>query len=340
MPHTRTFQNVVFPSRDSSFGSLIRQLSEQESGRPADNLITNEDSFPRVAGELQKQAPKGGVYLGVGPDQNFTYLEKGQAELAFILDFRRRNLLLHLLHKALFMLSKDRESYLSRLTARLPDNLPNDPTADELVEAFAQAEFDRSRLAEVGKEVVALLRPLKVVDEEEWEELNRIQARLAGPGMNARFLAMPIYPTFGSLIRTKDREGKPAHFLAQELTYQAVRQAQAEDRIIPIVGDFAGRNSLPRLNDWLRGQGLLVSILYISDVEFFLLRAGTFHAYIEHLNRLPWADGALLIRSSTRELDHPERVEGDRCTTILRPVAPFLGAALGGKILTANDLFR
>ncbi len=39
------------------------------------------------------------------------------------MDYRRRNLLLHLVHKALFMLSLDRVAYLSRLTARTPGRL-------------------------------------------------------------------------------------------------------------------------------------------------------------------------------------------------------------------------
>ena len=44
---------------------------------------------------------KGGVYVGVGPNQNFTYIAAIRPELAFIVDIRRQNLLEHLLFKVL-----------------------------------------------------------------------------------------------------------------------------------------------------------------------------------------------------------------------------------------------
>jgi hypothetical protein len=82
-----------------------------------------------------------------------------------------------------------------------------------------------------------------------------------------------------------------------------------------------------------------VGTIYVSDVEFFLLRAGKFRAFAENLARLPWAEGALLVRTSTREIDHPERVRDDSSTTIVRPVAPFLEDALAGRLGRVEDLF-
>jgi hypothetical protein len=150
---------------------------------------------------------------------------------------------------------------------------------------------------------------------------------------------LPIYPTLAQLIGTTDRDGRPAHLLARESFYRAVRGAQLGDRVIPVVGDFAGPSALPGLGAWLRGRGKAVAVLYVSDVEFFLLRSGRFPAYAAHLDRLPWADGALIVRTSTRAIDHPERVEGDDATTIVRPVAPFLEAARAGRIRSVDDLF-
>ena len=110
--------------------------------------------------------------------------------------------------------------------------------------------------------------------------------------------------------------------------------------MIPIVGDFAGPTALPRLGDRLRRQGRNLGVFYISDVEFFLLRSGKFPAYIENLGRLPWAEGAVIIRNSTRPIDSPERVAGDSSTTIIRPVDRFLADARAGRIESADDLFR
>src|SRR3954469_5791801 len=146
MPRQPTLAEVLFPSRDARLGAVVRDLSEPETGPPADNLVSNEDSYPRVATELDRAALGSGVYLGVGPDQNFTLIGHAKPKLAFILDFRRRNLLLHLVHKALMGLSADRVAYLSRLTARRPGSLPPDPTAEALVAAFLAAPFDRDML--------------------------------------------------------------------------------------------------------------------------------------------------------------------------------------------------
>ena len=296
--------DVTFPARDQALSRVVESLSEPDLGRTADNFVTNEDSFARVAGDL---ATRGGVYLGVGPDQNLTYVAHARPRLAIVLDFRRRNALLHLLHKALFQLSADRASYLGRLIARRPDDLPDDPTADAIVSAFDHRPMDRALLDRATREVEGLLRPTGLVLESEWPDLAIIQAKLAGPGLNARFLALPMYPTFGRMIASRDRPGQPAHFLAREDWYQAVRSIHLGDRLIPLTGDFAGAGAFPAIGRWLQDRALSVSVLYVSDVEFFLLRSGRFPAYVANLGRLPWLESAVLIRTSTREIDHPSR---------------------------------
>ena len=131
---THRLMDLAFPGRDESLARVIARLSEPDAGRVADNLITNEDSFARVATDLARLAPRNSVYLGVGPDQNFTYIAHARPSLAFIVDFRRRNALLHLAHKALMMLAPDRLSYLRRLIAREPAK-PADGSAAALVTA-------------------------------------------------------------------------------------------------------------------------------------------------------------------------------------------------------------
>ncbi|WP_406700394.1 hypothetical protein V5E97_16420 [Singulisphaera sp. Ch08] len=334
-----TLADLLFPSRDATFASIIRELSKRETGPAADNLVSNEDSYPRVTAEVARLCPPGQVYLGVGPDQNFTILAHAKPRLAFVMDYRRRNLLLHLVHKALFTLSTDRIAYLMRLTARRPGRLPSDPSANDLVTAFSEAKFDRGLLEQTIVEVATILQPLGVVSEPEWKAIATIQAKLAGPGMNARFLALPMYPTLGKLIRTCDRQGTPAHLLASEALYQFVRGLQQGDRLIPLVGDFSRPPSLPRLGAWLRAHALRLSLLYVSDVEFFLLRAGRFASYIESLEELPWETGAQVVRTSTREIAHPDRAPGDSSTTVIQAIGSFLKSARAGEIKTVEDLF-
>ena len=99
--------DITFPARDEPLARIIAELSEPDAGRFADNLMTNEDSFASVVDRLESDGEIRGVYLGVGPDQNLTYLAHARPSLAFVVDFRRRNALVHLLHKALASIAPD-----------------------------------------------------------------------------------------------------------------------------------------------------------------------------------------------------------------------------------------
>ena len=65
-----------------------------------------------------KTARPARVYLGVGPEQNFTYIAALKPAMVFIVDVRRGNLQLHLMYKALFELSADRADFVARLFSK------------------------------------------------------------------------------------------------------------------------------------------------------------------------------------------------------------------------------
>src|SRR5256885_7535669 len=99
----------------STFAREIRELSEPGGSFDTDNLISNERSYLHVIPAIKERGATGGAYVGVGPDQNFSYIAAARPAIAFIIDVRHDNLLLHLLFKALFHLSETRAEYLSRL---------------------------------------------------------------------------------------------------------------------------------------------------------------------------------------------------------------------------------
>src|SRR5882672_7139460 len=104
--------------------SLVGRLSEPNGDFDTDNLISNESSYLHVMPALEQGGVTGGVYVGVGPDQNFSYIARIRPASAFIIDIRRDNLLLHLLFKAIFAASRNRVEFLSILTGRpAPDRL-------------------------------------------------------------------------------------------------------------------------------------------------------------------------------------------------------------------------
>src|SRR5689334_20204645 len=103
---------------DKEFWSLVTDYSEPDGFFRSDNLVSNERTFQEVIPELRKRVLPNGVYLGVGPDQNFTYISALKPRMAFIVDIRRGNLDQHLFYKALLEMSTDRMDFLSRLFSR------------------------------------------------------------------------------------------------------------------------------------------------------------------------------------------------------------------------------
>src|SRR5688572_14396608 len=64
------------PSRltDEQFWKLATELSEDDGSFRSDNLLSNETTFQYVIPDMLRTAKQGRVYLGVGPEQNFTYI--------------------------------------------------------------------------------------------------------------------------------------------------------------------------------------------------------------------------------------------------------------------------
>src|SRR5580765_4472833 len=59
---------------DAEFWRLSSSLSEPNGYFLSENLVSNEHTFQWVIPTLKQTMRPGGVYLGVAPDQNFTYI--------------------------------------------------------------------------------------------------------------------------------------------------------------------------------------------------------------------------------------------------------------------------
>ena len=135
----------ALPARlsDKDFWTLVTTLSEPGGSFRSDNLLSNELRLQYVIPDLIRTVPRGRAYIGVGPEQNFTYIAAVQPSMAFILDIRRGNLQLQLMYKALFELSNDRADFAARLFSRkAPDGLPQAASAAQIFDAIAAAEPD------------------------------------------------------------------------------------------------------------------------------------------------------------------------------------------------------
>src|SRR5437867_8353512 len=102
----------------AAFSRLIQYFSEEDGYFHSDNFTSNETSYLHVVGMLREMHASGGAYLGVGPEQNFTYIAKVRPRIAFLVDIRRQAIIQHLLYKALFHISASRAEFLSGLLSR------------------------------------------------------------------------------------------------------------------------------------------------------------------------------------------------------------------------------
>ena len=259
------------------FAALVDRLSEPGGDFDSDNLISNERSYLDVVPALIAGGVNGGAYVGVGPDQNFSYIARVRPSVAYIIDIRRDNLLLHLLFKALFARAPDRVSYLALLTGRSPPLLPANAGAEEMVRAIA----DAPRAAEPA-EMETIIRgfgvPLSPAD---YSTIRRFHGAFIQRGLALQFNShgrppQSHYPTLRDLIVATDRAGRSWHYLAAETDYQFVRQLQARDRIVPVVGDVSGPHALRAIGRAIAAHGERVSAFYISNVESYLYRDGAY----------------------------------------------------------------
>ncbi len=302
-------QNLSETLSDSEFWKLISDFSEPGGYFRSENFVSNESAFQHVIPTLKRQVKPGGIYVGVGPEQNFTYTAVLLPKLAFIVDIRRQNMLLHLMYKALFEISSNRSEFLSRLFARpVPADLPKKATVEQLFTSFSQAPSD-SRFAQ--KNLDAILEQLRERHHFELtaEDSNAVEfvynAFVAG-GPEIRYsypnqYAWRRFPSYSDLMLetdgTTENGGENHSYLASEENFQAVKLMQLQNRIIPIVGDFAGEKALRSVGRYVQEHGATISTFYTSNVEFYLFQTEDWRKFLNTVSELPVNNDSTFIRS-------------------------------------------
>jgi hypothetical protein len=290
----------------ASFATQIETLSERGGYFDTDNLISNERSYLDVVPELKKRGVRGGAYIGVGPDQNFSYIAAVRPDIAFIVDIRRDNLLLHLLFKALFSMARTRAEYLALLVGRpVPAGLDawKGATVEKIVTQMETPPADaRSIDALRAKTDEAVSRIGVTLSREDRATIDRFHRRFieAGVGLQFQSAGRPPqshYPAYRDLLLAATPSGLQANYLASEEAFQFVRGLEERDLIIPVVGDLSGPRALAAIGELLARRKLRVSAVYASNVEFYLFSDGRFQSFAANLVRLPRADNGVVIRS-------------------------------------------
>lgn len=292
---------------DEEFWSLITSLSEPNGSFRSDNLLSNELRHQFVLPDLKQTAMPGRAFIGVGPEQNFTYIAALQPSIAFIVDIRRGNLQLHLMYKALFELSSDRADFVSRLFSRKqPEGLRATSTAAEIFAAFADVEASPALYDKNLKTIEAHLSdthgfPLSNDDVAGIEYVFNAFFKF-GPAINYSSTegvsgAGSSRPTYADLMVATDSDGRAHSYLATEEAFAAVKALQARNLVVPVVGDFAGPRALRNVGAWLKSKSAIVSAFYVSNVEQYLRVERVWGAFCGNAARLPIDDTSTFIRA-------------------------------------------
>jgi hypothetical protein len=293
---------------DGDFWQLIADLSEPGGTFQSDNLVSNE-GLGMVA-EAAARARPGHVYVGVGPEQNFSYIAALQPPMAFIVDIRRENLQLHLMYKALFELSADRAEFVSRLFTRpRPEGLDGTATVTSLIDAYLSVprpdeSVFTANLAAMQQHLTGT-RALPIAGAD-LEGIGRVYrafywyglAISYGGSLDLRPVPERLGGTYSELMKSIDRTGIPPAFLGSEAKFAAVKARHARNLIVPVAGDFAGPRAMRGVGDWVRERAGAIGMFYVSNVETYLQRDGKWPLYCGNLLTMPFDAAAVLVRPS------------------------------------------
>jgi hypothetical protein len=303
---------------DPEFWRLATELSEPAGTfTHSDNLVSNEALF---ADTMRTLRSRGGVYMGVGPEQNFSYIAAIQPVMAFIVDVRAENRSLHLFYKALFEVSTDRADFVSRLFSReRPSAVGPETPVQELFERYATAR-PQPRLRDESRQLVRQLLlqthgfSLDARDLA-WIDYAFDAFYVDGPDIHyARLLPHdPPGPSYRTLMTATDVTRYHRSYLATEESFGFVKKMQARNLIVPVIGDFGGAGALWRTGDYIRRHGQVVSAFYGSNVEVYLNRDKRL-AFCVNLARLPYNWNTYFIGSKGKQ---PLRRKLAACRTAL-----------------------
>jgi len=290
-----------------SFAADVARLSEPGGEFDTDNLVSNERSYLEVIPALQQGGVSGGAYIGVGPDQNFSYIAHVRPAIAFIVDVRRDNLLLHLMFKALFEIARNRAEYLCALTDRSPPEQPDTWRDAPLQRIVAYIDdtppFSLSSSRQLARRVDEALERYGVpLSRDDYDTIRRFHQAFARAGLSLQFQSKgrpprSYYPTYRELLLNADRDGRQWNFLASERDFQFVRSLEIRDLLIPVVGNLSGPHALGAIGVAMKERGARLSALYVSNVEDYLFRDGAFARFVDNLKSLPRDDRSTIVRS-------------------------------------------
>ncbi len=356
-PAAATAQTIPARLTDQEFWKFITDISEPNGYFQSDNFLSNELGFQYVIPDLQRTTTPGGIYLGVGPEQNFTYIAELKPKMAIIFDIRRGNLHMHLLYKALFETSANRAEFVSRLFSKpMPARLDSTVTADSIFNAiwFAPTDSVAYRLNRARvRDHLTKTRALPLTPEDlagidfvydafyyGGPAMDYNSGSRSGIGGGGRGGGNP-YPNYADLMVQNDGRGVQRSYLANEANFRFLKDMHQKNLIVPVVGDFAGPTAIRSVGQYIRDRGAKVMAIYVSNVEQYLFRQGDdWIRYYESVATLPIDPTTTFIRSVSMGNQARFASPGGRLPSVLSSVQQLITEYKQNRITGYQDVIN
>jgi len=341
-PRASTSSGPSLPDRlsDKDFWTLESNISEPGGYfRIEDNYTSNEMEVGQLYALLRETGVAGGVYLGVGPEQNFTYIAAIRPKMAFIVDIRRQAIMQHLMFKAMFELANDRADFISILFAKpRPAGLDTSTTIQKIWEAYRTVVSDSTLRTKNYARVVEKLTKTQgfTFTEDESAKLTAV--------FNAFYYYGPSIATRGSTGGrggdftdltgySVDLGGQPRSFLSSEENYRYVKTLHEKNLIVPVSGDFGGPKTIRAIGTYLKEHNGIVRAFYVSNVEQYLFGDAKNDLFYANVETLPIDSTSVFIRPYSLR----RQFGGVAPAQPLCPIGAFLLVVKAGRMLNYNQ---
>lgn len=331
---------------DRAFWQLVTAISEPGGYfRIEDNFTSNETEVGQIFTMLRQHGVDGDVFVGVGPEQNYTYIAAIRPRMAFIIDIRRQAVMQHLMFKAIFEMSRDRADFIALLFSKpRPDGLTDSSSIEQIWSAFRGVRSDSALASATLARILDLLtaRHGFDLDAQERAQLRHVfnAFHYYGPSITTRGPPSTRGGTFMTLTGfALDTAGEARTFLSLEEHFRVVKSLHDRNLIVPVSGDFGGPKALRAIGEYLRQHDAVVRAFYVSNVEQYLFGDGADQAFYANVATLPVDSGSVFIRPYTLR-----RIFGGATSPwsggrseALCPIAAFLTSVAQGRVRSNND---
>ena len=323
---------------DADYWTLLSDISEPGGYfRIEDNYTSNEQEIGMLFTMLRDAGITGGVYMGVGPEQNLTYIASIRPNMAFVVDIRRQAVMQHLMFKGIFEMAKDRADFISLLFGKTrPATLDTSTSISAMWTAYRNVPSDSVRSKATYQRLVDLLTKTHGFTFTP-AELGQFKAvydafYYYGPSISTRGFSNGRGGDFAELTGySLDAANQPRSFLSTEDNYRYVKSLHDRNLIVPVSGDFAGPKAIRAIGTYVKEHNAVVRAFYVSNVEQYLFGDMKADAFYANVATLPIDSMSVFIRPYSMR-----RYGMGGPTQSLCPIGPFLRAVEGGRVFDNN----